>query len=124
MPVTVKSSSDGEILTITFTEARILDEICIAHIQEEMFAILRGTWETNILVDFCNVRFMASAALGVLVRVHKKCKEGKRVLKLCNFTPEIRQVFKVTGLEKVFDLYETTDEAKAAFKKKGLFFWK
>jgi anti-sigma B factor antagonist len=120
----VKSCSDGEVLVITYNEARILDEMVIQQIQEELLAILRGTWETSIVVDFRNVRFLASAALGVLVRVNKKVKEAKRTMKLCNLSPENRQVFKVTGLEKIFEIFDDLDTAKASFKKKGLFFWK
>ena len=54
----------------------------------------------------------------------KKVKESKRTLKIANVTPEIRQVFKVTGLEKIFEIYETSEEAKTAFTKKGFLFWK
>ncbi len=120
----LKSQSDGEVLTITFLETRILDEVVIRHVQEELFNILNGTWEVNVLMDFASVKFLASAALGVLIRVNKKCKEAKRVVKLCNLAPDIRKVFKVTGLEKVFEIHDTLDDGKASFKKKGLFFWK
>jgi anti-sigma B factor antagonist len=71
------------------------------------------------VLHFGRVAFMSSAALGMLIRVSKKCKEFKIALKLCNIAPDIRQVFKITGLEKVFDIEKDVAQAVDAFKKSG-----
>jgi anti-sigma B factor antagonist len=61
---------------------------------------------------------MSSAALGMLVRVNKKCKEFEVALKLCHVEPEIRKVFQITRLDKVLAIYDDPKDAVAAFKKK------
>ena len=38
----------------------------------------------------------------------KKCKEYEISLKLCNISPDIFQVFKITGLDKFFSIYTPT----------------
>ncbi len=120
----VRSESDGEILTVYFTEAKILDELVIRQCQDELIRMLEKTQEPNVILDFRFVKFLSSSALGMLIRVHKRCKEFKITLKLCNIDKEIEKVFKITGLNKVLDICTTNEEAAASFKKKGFFFRK
>ena len=62
---------------------------------------------------------MSSAALGMLIRVNKKCKEYKVSLKLCGISSDIREVFKITGMDKIFEIHADLSEALAAFKGGG-----
>jgi anti-anti-sigma regulatory factor len=55
------------------------------------------------------------------VQVHKKAGEFKVKLKLCSIDPEIRQVFKITKLDKLFDIEADEAAARAAFMKRGWF---
>jgi hypothetical protein len=50
------------------------------------------------------VEFLSSSALGMLLRVHKRCKDFEISLKLCNLGKDIEKVFKITGLNKVLDI--------------------
>lgn len=118
----LKTSSNGNILTIYFVEGKILDALTIQNIQDELLATLGKTEEPNVLLDFRSVRFLSSSALGMLVRAHKKCKEYKADLILCNLAPSIRDVFKITGLDKVLQICADSAEAEQAFTKKGRFF--
>ena len=62
-----------------------------------------------MIIDFAPVQFMSSSMLGKLVKIHKKCGEYKTKLKLCGVTPNIREVFKITRLDKLFDFYSAYD---------------
>ncbi len=117
----VRSESDGQILTIFFTEAKILDELVIRQAQDEILRMLEKTQEPNVILDFRFVKFLSSSALGMLIRVKKKSNDFKIQLKLCNIDAEIQKVFKITGLNKVFEIFPDHDAAAAGFKKKGLF---
>ena len=59
--------------------------------------------------------------LGKLIQVNKKCGEFKVKMKLCSIDPEIRQVFKITKLDKLFDIEADDASARKAFMKKGWF---
>lgn len=120
--MSLRCSSDSDILTIFLTDAKILDALAIEQIYQRMVGILEKTEQRNVLLHFGAVKHMSSAALGMLIRVNKKCKEYKINLKLSNIDPEIAQVFKITGLDKVFAIYKTAEDAYAAFQKGGLFF--
>ncbi len=112
----INTSSDGEILTIYLNEPRILDELVIKQIREEIVALLSKTEERCVLMDFRQVKFLSSSALGALLRIHKKCKEFKVDLKLSNIAPDIYKVFDITGLNKVFSIHKDADDAIEAFK--------
>jgi anti-sigma B factor antagonist len=111
----LKSVSDSSVRTVFFTTARILDEVTIRAIGEELFAILDRSEERNILLDFRAVQFMSSSTLGLLIRFAKRCKEFNAKLKLCGISPQIFQVFKITGLDKVFESHKDQQQAIAAF---------
>jgi anti-sigma B factor antagonist len=116
------TSSDGEILTICFNEARILDELVIRQAQEEVIELLAKAKERNVLLDFRRVLFLSSSALGALLRIHKKCKEYKIVLRMSNIAPDIMKVFKITNLDSIFSIHKDAEDALEAFRKDGLFY--
>lgn len=116
----IKHELKGEIRIIGIDEARLLEGGAIEQCYREIVELLEKTEEGNVLLHFGRVTFMSSAALGMLIRVNKKCKEHKIQLKLCNIAPEIGQVFKITGLDKLFDIHADTSQAMEAFKKSGM----
>ena len=115
----IKHELMGEVRILIIDEARLLDGAAIEQCYREIVDVLDKTEESNALLHFGRVNFMSSAALGMLIRVNKKCKEFKVGLKLCSIAPEIRQVFKITGLDKVFEIHADPVQAMEAFKKGG-----
>lgn len=113
-------AKDG-ILTVSFDDARILDETQLEKIGVDLVEMLNKTTEDRVILDFRNVKFMSSSMLGKLVQVHKKCQEFKVKLKLASIDPEIRQVFKITKLDKLFEIEADEASARKAFMKRGWF---
>ncbi len=105
------------IRVILFDRERLLEGAEIEQCYREIVAVLDKTQERCVLLHFGRVNFMSSAALSILVRILKKCKEYKITLKLCNITPDINQVFMITGMNKIFDIYDDSTQAMEAFKK-------
>ena len=113
-------TKDG-ILTVVFDDARILDETKLEELGRELTEMLNKTTEERVILDFRNVKFMSSSMLGKLVLVQKKCKEFKAHLKMCGISPEIREVFKITKLDKLFEIETDEASARKAFMKRGWF---
>ena len=120
----IKHVVKNEIRIISIDEVRLVDEVALAQCYREIADVLDKTEESCVLLHFGRVTFMSSTALGMLIRVTKKCKEYKIALKLCNIAPDIRQVFKITGLEKVFEIHEDVTQAMDAFQKSGRLFFR
>jgi anti-sigma B factor antagonist len=114
----------GEVRIIIISEPRLLDGAAIDQCYREIVAVLDKTEESNVLLHFGLVTFMSSAALGILVRINKKCKEYQIALKLCSIAPEIGQVFKITGLDKVFEIHADPAQAMTAFQKSGQLYFR
>jgi anti-sigma B factor antagonist len=113
-------AKDG-ILTVVFDDPRILDETKLEELGRELIETLNKTSEERVILDFRNVKFMSSSMLGKLVQVHKKAAEFKVKMKFCSIDPEIRQVFKITKLDKLFEIESDEAAARAAFMKRGWF---
>jgi anti-sigma B factor antagonist len=120
-PLLNTSSHEG-ILRVSFGRDRILEAALIRQIQSELFTLLDRAAETNVLLDFRLVRALSSSAFGMLVSLAKRCKMLKIDLKLCNLASDIREIFKVTGLDKILDVQPNAEKAEQAFAKKGRFF--
>ena len=89
----------------TFTDEKILEEKDIKALQESIMSVIEQGGRINLILDFCNVRFLSSAVLGLLIRLSKRIYESDGQLRLCNINPRIYEVFKITRLTKIFDIY-------------------
>lgn len=107
---------DPDITTIEFLDRNILDEANIQQIGEEIAQIIDRAGNPKLLISFENVDHMASAALGTLITVNNRIRQKDGQLKLANISPQIYEVFVITKLNKLFQIYKTTDEARKAFK--------
>jgi anti-sigma B factor antagonist len=66
---------------------------------------------TNVIVDLTGTTFIDSSSLGVLIGAHRRLRrlEGALVI-VCN-SDAIAKTFRITGLDGVFTIVETLDEA-------------
>jgi len=91
---------------VTPTDEKILEESDIQALQDTIVSVIEQAERINMILDFCNVQFLSSAALGLLIRISKKIYERNGQLKLCNIAPKIYEIFKITRLNQIFDIYE------------------
>jgi len=100
----IKVEYGMNVTIVTFTEERIVDEEQIRELQESFGPIIEKNQDKELILNFINVKFMTSALLGLLVRIHKNiCESGGR-LRLSNLDSNLRKVFEITQLTKVFEI--------------------
>ncbi|MGF1478148.1 MAG: STAS domain-containing protein [Cyanophyceae cyanobacterium] len=58
-----------------------------------------------LLVDMSQVEFLDSSGLVKLVSVFRQRQSRGQRLSLCSITPSVRIVFELTGLDKVFEIF-------------------
>ena len=118
----VLSKQVNDVLVVGFGAAKLLDEATIQAVGKELLDVAAGADEgQKVLLSFTGVEFMSSAMLGRLVQFLKTCKQRKIVLKVCGIAPEILEVFKITKLNKMFDIQKDEKTAIASFDKKSWF---
>jgi anti-sigma B factor antagonist len=111
----LKLEAIGDITVVNFLDRRILDEQNIAAIGEQLFALVDDSKHRKVLLNFHNVEYLSSAALGQFIVLHKKLTGAGGKLVLCHIAPQIYEVFTLTRLDKVFNIKPDEDSALKAF---------
>jgi anti-sigma B factor antagonist len=105
----LKTEASGEI-RIVFVKEERLD----AHNSDELKAELNRLFDEGakeLLIDLKEVRFIDSSGLGVLVSGFKNASARQGSLKLSGLQTQVRSMFELTRLHRVFDIFKTIDEA-------------
>jgi anti-sigma B factor antagonist len=71
--------------------------------------------QANIVVNLEGVTFLDSTALSVLVQGLKRSRQALGDVRLCNLQPPVRIIFELTRLDKVFEIYNSEEDAVHAF---------
>jgi len=79
--------------------------------QQLLDVIGRGARE--VIVDFSKTTFIDSTTLGVLVGGVKRLRTNDGQLSLVCSDRNITKIFEITGLDRVFTIYPTREEAVA-----------
>lgn len=108
-------SEVAEVTVVRFVDRKILDESNIQELGQELFQLVEEENRNRLVLNFHNVEFLSSAALGKLITLDKKVKAHGGRLKLSNIRPEIYEVFAITKLNKLFDIKDDVADALAAF---------
>jgi len=105
---------DG-VSVVEFADRKILEELSIREIEEELFGLVEAEDEIKLLLNFKSVEHLSSAALGMLINLNKRVEARHGKLRLSNINPQIFEVFKITRLHKLFEIHETAGEALKSF---------
>src|SRR5438105_15040704 len=104
----------GEVTVVNFVDKKILDEQNIQIIGEQLFDLVDNQAKKKILLNFGNVEFLSSAALGKLITLNKKVQTTGSKLAMCKIATEIQEVFLITKLDKLFKIYPDEQAALQA----------
>ena len=73
----------------------------------------------QVIVDLSKATFIDSTTLGVLVGGVKRLRPAGGTLALVCSDQNIVKIFEITGLDRVFPIYDTRDEALSSVKQGG-----
>jgi anti-sigma B factor antagonist len=90
-----------------------IDVYTAPQLRERLIELVEGG-QQHIVVDMEQVEFLDSTGLGVLVGGLKRVRAQDGSLRLVCGQERILKIFRITGLEKVFGIYPSVDEAVAA----------
>jgi anti-sigma B factor antagonist len=68
----------------------------------------------NLIINLEKVRYIDSTGLGVLIGGLKRVREHGGSVSLVCTNPQIKKIFDITGLVKIFGIFETENDAKKA----------
>jgi anti-sigma B factor antagonist len=68
----------------------------------------------NLIINLEKVRYIDSTGLGVLIGGLKRVREHGGSVNLVCTNPQIKKIFDITGLVKIFGIFENEDSAMKA----------
>lgn len=88
-----------------------LDMLNAGILREKMLSVV-GEGYKNIVLDMEKVSFVDSSGFGLLILVNDKLRNRKQnKLRIANVTRSVQQVFKISKIADVVDVYTTLEEA-------------
>lgn len=108
-----KTRQSGEILTFIIKDKRATVDISANFKEQINVEIEKGSFK--IIIDMGNVEYVDSSFLGALVACLKRATMKNGDLKLVSLQPPVRAMFGLTRLHKIFDIYDTLEEAANTF---------
>jgi anti-anti-sigma factor len=72
--------------------------------------------KVNIVIDLSKVNYIASSGLGMIISCFKEAKKNKGSLKLAEVSDVIVDVFNLTGLNQILEIYPSVNDALTSYK--------
>jgi len=82
---------------------------------EELFGLVDQAAEPRLLLSFRDVHILSSSALASLMNLERRVKDRRGALKLCALKSVHVELLRVTGLDRIFELYDDEDSAFNTF---------
>ncbi len=111
----IEVSKNGVVYVARFLETKILNDMVIEGIARELGDLAAQEDCANLLLNFEGVGFLSSSVLGKLITLNKRMKGKGGKLKLCTMKKEIYELFTLTNLTKIFDIYDDETAGMMAF---------
>lgn len=113
--LTVRQIQGVTVVDFLDKDINVLDEITVTEISVSLLTVAMEQVPIKFLLSFANVNYFSSALLGTLLRLSKRVVENGGTFKLCSINPAIYQVFSLTKLDHILEIYEDTETAIRSF---------
>tara|TARA_R110002095_G_C4199450_1_gene234851 strand:+ start:590 stop:1012 length:423 start_codon:yes stop_codon:yes gene_type:complete len=85
---------------------------------EQMTNELENFKDKSYIIDFSNVTHLSSSVVALLVRIWKHANNYNQKFVMVSNEKTVTEVITVTGLDSIFKIYKTKDEALKAILEK------
>jgi anti-sigma B factor antagonist len=100
-------------VTVVVMPMEELDASNSEEFKHEVAPFLEDT--THLVFDLGRLRFVDSSGLGAFISCLRKVNAKGGDVKLCGMSKQVRAVFELVRMHKIFDIYGTKEEATQAF---------
>ncbi|MGB3655041.1 MAG: STAS domain-containing protein [Rivularia sp. (in: cyanobacteria)] len=87
----------------------VLDATKSQKFREDVIKLLESKPKI-VLVDLKDITFMDSSGLGALVLAFKTLRAADTKLVICSMNEQVKILFELTGMDKVFEVFSNQDE--------------
>lgn len=104
---------DRDVTRVDLLDRHLLTSAIVHEVGQQLGRVIEKVPHPKVLIDFQNVEYLCSAALGTLIAVNNKIRARQGQLWLSNVAPRVRQVFVKTRLDSLFQIENHADQAAA-----------
>lgn len=111
MELAVEKVGDVAVVEITVDE---LDASNTGELKHDIAPVLEAN--TKLVIDLSQLRFVDSSGLGAILSCLRQLSSKGGDLKLSGMQKQVRAVFELVRMHRIFDIYGTREEAVRAFQ--------
>jgi anti-sigma B factor antagonist len=100
-------------VTVAVLPMEELDASNSTQFKGEVAPLLEAT--TKLVFDLSRLRFVDSSGLGAFISCLRRLNAKGGDVKLCGMSKQVRGVFELVRMHRIFDIYGTKEEAVHAF---------
>jgi anti-sigma B factor antagonist len=100
-------------VTVAMVPVEELDASNAAEFKRDVAPLLEAT--TKLVFDLSQVRFVDSSGLGAFISCLRKLDARGGDVKLCGMSKQVRAVFELVRMHRIFDICGTREEAVQKF---------
>ncbi len=109
----IKEKMDGEIAILTVS-GNMMGGPDSTALHEKVKSLINDGIK-KVVIDIKGVKWMNSSGLGVLMACMTSLQQAGGKLKLASVTEKVKSILMITKLIELFETYENSDRAVAAF---------
>lgn len=110
MEISVDRTGDVAVAIIPVDE---LDAGNASEFKRDIAPVLQAN--TRLILDLSRLRFVDSSGLGAMLSCLRQLSARKGDLKLCGMSKQVRALFELVRMHRIFDIYGSREEALLAF---------
>ena len=111
MEIAVDKMGDVAIAELPVEE---LDASNVGELKRDIAPLLEA--HTKLVIYLRRLRFVDSSGLGAFISCLRKLNAKGGDLKLCGMSKQVRAVFELVRMHRIFDIFDTREEALRAFQ--------
>lgn len=109
----------GPALVVTLKPKHLLDILSVERMGTALKELIDRSLGMPVILDFSRVSHLSSAALGLLIGIQRRFARQDGRLMLAGLSSDLLEVFRITKLDRIFDIRETARDAVAALDKES-----
>lgn len=102
---------EQDVTVVRFGEHRILDELTVNRLSEELYQVADRPDCRKLLLNFASVDHLTTLMLGKLVMLRRKMEAKGGRFAVCDLEARVREEMLTTHLDKILTVYESEGEA-------------
>ncbi|MCZ6834930.1 MAG: STAS domain-containing protein [Planctomycetota bacterium] len=97
----ISLTKTADAIVIAILRKSLVDQVEIAELGEHLKRVANEFSKKLIVLNFAEVEFMSSSALGAIIEANTLVKSNKGELRLANLSDDLKKIFVMTKLDKV-----------------------